>query len=254
MDKYQEVQKLYDNPYLYDIEFKDYRDDIYFWPHIVQDYNSKTLIEIGCGIGRIAKLVAPVVEKYTGLDFSKEFIDYFKNKEQTLINQYNINLINQDMKKINLNEKYDMIILPFNVFVYLYTEEDVKNFFFGLEKISSKNSIIIIDLNNNQEEDFINIDYRLCNEINDSNNKRIRLYEKHIYDKKNKIIYYSKKYINEELKQEIVLNLPVKVYTVEDLIKFAKQHNYKIETVYGDYDRSEYSTNSRKQIIILRKK
>lgn len=48
MDKYQEVQKLYDNPYLYEIEFKDYNDDIYFWPQIVQGYNSKNLLEIGC--------------------------------------------------------------------------------------------------------------------------------------------------------------------------------------------------------------
>ena len=173
MDKYKEVQRLYYDPYLYEIEFKTYHDDIYFWPQIVQNYNSKTLIEIGCGIGRVAKLVAPVVEKYTGLDFSKEFIDYFKEKEKKLINQYNITLIIQDMKNININEKYDMILLPFNVFVYLYNDEDVKSLFFGLEKISSKNSIIIIDLANNQEEDFINIDYRLCNEITDSNNKKI---------------------------------------------------------------------------------
>lgn len=254
MDKYQEVQKLYDNPYLYEIEFKEYNDDIYFWPQIVQDYNSKTLIEIGCGIGRIAKLVAPIVEKYTGLDFSKEFIDYFKEKEQKLINKYNINLINQDMKKININEKYDMIILPFNVFVYLYTNEDIQNFFDGLENICSRDAKIIIDLANNKEEDFINIEYRMCSEINDINNKKVVLYEKHIYDEKNKIIYYSKKYIWEENKKEIVLNLPVKVYTIEDFIKFAKQYNYKIEAVYGDYDRSTYTAKSRKQIIILRKK
>lgn len=254
MDKYQEVQRLYDNPYLYEIEFKDYHDDMYFWPQIVQGYNSKNLLEIGCGIGRVAKLVAPVVEKYTGLDFSKEFIDYFKEKEKKFISQYNISLINQDMKKIHINEKYDMIILPFNVFVYLYTDEDIKNFFLGLEKVCSKNTIIIIDLANNQEEDFININYRLCNEINDLNNRKIKLYEKHTYDEDNKIIYYSKKYISDDEKQEVILNLPVKVYTVDDFVRFAKQYNYKFEIVYGDYDKSDYSKNSRKQIIVLKKR
>ena len=254
MKKYQEVKKLYSNPYLYDIEFKDYHDDIYFWPQIVQDYTPKTLIEVGCGIGRIANLVAPLVEKYTGLDFSKEFINYFKETKQKLINQHNVELINQDMKKINIKAKYDMVILPFNVFVYLYTHEDVKKFFLGIENICNKDTIIIIDLANNKKEDFINTDYRLCNEIVDNDNRIIKLFEKHVYDIENKIINYSKKYVWKENKKEVVLNLPVKVYTIKDFREFAKQYNYKIEAMYGDYDKSEYSIKSRKQIIILRKK
>lgn len=254
MSKYYDVQKLYGNPLLYFGEFNKYCDDMYFWPQIIQEYNSKSLIEIGCGTGRVAKLVVPLVKKYTGLDFSKEFIDFFKSNNCEIINQYNVGLINQDMKNININEIYDMIILPFNVFVYLYTEDDVKSFFLGIERISKKNTIVVIDLTNNQNEDFIKTNYRLCNRWIDKNNNKIKLYEKHTYDIKNKIINYSKKYVYEENKKEIILKLPVKVYTVKDFIDFADQYNFEIEKIYGDYDKSEYSTKSRKQIIILRKK
>lgn len=165
----------------------------------------------------------------------------------------NINLVNQDMKAIHINYKYDMIILPFNVFVYLYTNEDVKRFFSGIEKISKKNTIVIIDLANNHDDDLLNIDYRLCNEFIDNNNI-IKLYEKHYYDVENKIINYTKKYIWSNEEKELILNLPVKIYTVDDFVDFSIKYNYQIEKIYGDYDKSEYSSKSRKQIIILRKK
>ena len=159
MNKYKEIEILYNNPNLYNVEFKEYKDDIYFWPQILKDYNPKTLIEIGCGTGRVAKLVAPLVKKYTGLDFSKEFIKYFKENNKSIIMKNNINLVNQDMKAIHINYKYDMIILPFNVFVYLYTNEDAKSFFSGIEKISKKNTIVIIDLANNHDDDLLNIGF-----------------------------------------------------------------------------------------------
>lgn len=253
MNKYKEIEILYNNPNLYNVEFKEYKDDIYFWPQILKDYNPKTLIEIGCGTGRVAKLVAPLVKKYTGLDFSKEFIKYFKENNKSIIMKNNINLVNQDMKAIHINYKYDMIILPFNVFVYLYTNEDVKRFFSGIEKISKKNTIVIIDLANNHDDDLLNIDYRLCNEFIDNNNI-IKLYEKHYYDVENKIINYTKKYIWSNEEKELILNLPVKIYTVDDFVDFSIKYNYQIEKIYGDYDKSEYSSKSRKQIIILRKK
>ena len=85
MNKYKEIEILYNNPNLYNVEFKEYKDDIYFWPQILKDYNPKTLIEIGCGTGRVAKLVAPLVKKYTGLDFSKEFIKYFKENNKSIL-------------------------------------------------------------------------------------------------------------------------------------------------------------------------
>ena len=45
--------------------------------------------------------------------------------------------------------------------------------FDGLENICSRDAKIIIDLANNKEEDFINIEYRMCSEINDINNKKV---------------------------------------------------------------------------------
>ena len=52
------------------------------------------------------------------------------------------------MKDININTIYDLIILPFNTFCYLYTLEDLEQFFAGIKKISNSNTIIVIDIIN----------------------------------------------------------------------------------------------------------
>ena len=78
-------------------------------------------MEIGIGNGRLIKLLSNTVLQYDGLDISKNIIhDFLKNNSW-----YKGNLFNQDMKNINLNTIYDLIILPFNTLCYLYTLDDL---------------------------------------------------------------------------------------------------------------------------------
>ena len=68
------------------------------------------------------------------------------------------------MKDININTIYDLIILPFNTFCYLYTLDDLKRFFTGIEKISNSNTIIVIDIINPNIDDMSEQKkYKLCN-------------------------------------------------------------------------------------------
>ena len=82
--------------------------------------------------------------QYDGLDISKKIIDDFIKENSW----YKDTLFNQDMKSININNTYNLIILPFNTFCYLYTLNDIRQFFEGINKISDSNTIIIIDIVN----------------------------------------------------------------------------------------------------------
>ena len=42
-----EIKRINDNPKLYIYEFIDYKDDVYFWPKIVNSYHPKTILEVG---------------------------------------------------------------------------------------------------------------------------------------------------------------------------------------------------------------
>lgn len=104
------IQHIYKNPKLYIYEFKNYKDDIYFWLKIINSYRPKTILEIEIGNGRIINLLHGMVKEYDGIDFSVGVINYCKRK----FNYNNVHLYHQDLKKCKLNKTYDLIILPYN--------------------------------------------------------------------------------------------------------------------------------------------
>lgn len=69
--------------------------------------------------GRLIKLLSNTVSQYDGLDISQNIINKFIEKNSW----YKGNLFNQDMKDININTIYDLMVLRNSM---------------DLEKISSK--------------------------------------------------------------------------------------------------------------------
>lgn len=248
MNNYDEIKKIYDNSDIYNNEFINYDDDFSFWTYWINKIKPKRVLEIGIGNGRLIKLLSHLVCNYDGIDISKNIIDDFIIKNDW----YKGSLFNQDMKKININSTYDLIMLPFNTFCYLYTLEDLKDFFTGIKKISNNNTIIIIDIINPNKDDLSNRrKYKLCNQLT-INNEECKLYEKHYYDDKMQINHYFKKYVfsnNKTLK----FNLPVRIFFHQELLNLISLFGYKTINVLGDYNNENYNSTSRKQIIFIKR-
>lgn len=248
MDIYDQVKEVYDNSNLYNNEFANYDDDFTFWEYWIKKISPSCVLEIGIGNGRLLKLLSPMVKEYDGLELSKGIIN---NLNLDSIN-FRGNIYNQDMKKINIKKKYDLIILPFNTFVYLYSLDDIVNFFNGIDKISHENTIVIIDIFNPGTDDLIDIKkYRLCNIFN-IEGRFYKLYEKHSYDADKQIITYYKKYVNN--KKSMELCLPVRVFFHQELLNLIKCNGFDVINNFGDYNNEKYTSGSRKQIIFLKKR
>ena len=152
-------------------------------------------------------------------------------------------IYNHDMKNIEIDYKYDLIILPFNTFSYLYTLNDVSNFFKGIKRISGNSTIIMIDIFNPKIDDLKDtLKYKLCRKFV-INNKICKLYEKHLY---------KKKYVIEN--NELVLNLPNRVFFPQEVLNLFQLNGFKVKEIIGDYNNEKFNSNSRKQIFFLEKR
>ena len=246
MTNYETIINLYNNASLYNNEFKNYDDDFTFWEFWIDNYKPKNILEIGIGNGRLYNLLSPKVKQYDGIEISENIIEEFKKKYKLK----NGMLYNQDMKNINIPYTYDLIIIPFNTFSYLYTLDDIKCFFKGIKTISNTNTIIIIDVFNPSIDDISNINkFRLCNTFK-VKNVDIKVFEKHTYNKKEQVITYYKKYKDNE--GEKTLALPVRVFYPQEIDSILQMLGFKIIKKYGDYNNEEFCSNSRKQIIFLK--
>jgi len=131
--------KMYSDPILYDCCTKHKVDDIPFYLNWAKKFDG-TILEIGSGTGRIAAPLLGEGYSYSGLDLSSVFVDYSSKKYS------NGNFIYGDMRNFSLSQKFDLIILPFNSFLHLLTEKDMKSCLHSIKKHLSENGFFILDI------------------------------------------------------------------------------------------------------------
>ncbi len=125
----------------YDLIYNDknYSKEVNYVHETIQKFNpgAKTILDIGCGTGIHANLLASLGYKVHGIDFSESMIeiandklvnsDYKKNRE-------NLEFSIGDIRYFELEEKFDVVLSLFHVLSYLNTNQDVSN---GINAINS---------------------------------------------------------------------------------------------------------------------
>lgn len=105
----------------YDCYASDYKDDVQFISTWLKDANE--VLEIGIGTGRLAMHLSKGRQCYYGIDSSASMLHILQKKTKNA--QSNLYLIQQSMKNLNVNKKFDAIILPFRVMPYLESEKEI---------------------------------------------------------------------------------------------------------------------------------
>jgi len=102
----------------------------------------KTILDIGCGIGRWAYNLKPVIQKYDGIDFSDEFVKAANNnfKDNKEINFFCMSAT--DIDRTKLSEKYDVVIVT-EVSMYINDDELEKLYNF-INLFTQKDSLLYI--------------------------------------------------------------------------------------------------------------
>lgn len=129
----------------YDIFYKDkdYVKEAYFINNLIKKYdqNYNSILDLGCGTGKHDLILQKEGYKITGVDNSKEMLKIAKAN----LKNADINYIEGDIRNINLNKKFDVIISLFHVFSYLISNEDLDSASSAVEKHLKENGIFVFD-------------------------------------------------------------------------------------------------------------
>lgn len=111
--------------------------------YILDQLNKKNIVEaeildLGCGGGLVSESLAKLGAVVTGVDFVKENIKIASDHASK--NNLNINYINQNIEKLKIKKKFDVIIM-FEILEHL---DDWKVFIMKIKKNLKKNGILII--------------------------------------------------------------------------------------------------------------
>jgi ubiquinone/menaquinone biosynthesis C-methylase UbiE len=102
--------------------------DIAFYRDAAKQYGDPVL-ELGCGTGRITLAIAEAGYRVVGLDISEKMLERAAEKRSQLNNEARerVRLIQGDMTRFDLGEKFSSIIIPFRPFQHLLeTEQQIQ--------------------------------------------------------------------------------------------------------------------------------
>jgi len=124
--------RFWDDANVYDIATRAYTDDIEFWTGLLGERRPRRVLELACGTGRIA---LPLVQKgrtihpdfqFVGLDRSVEFLARARARLADLPPELadQAAFAEGDMRSFALNTTFDLIILAYNSFSFLFNIDD----------------------------------------------------------------------------------------------------------------------------------
>lgn len=109
----------------YYLEMQDYTADFPFYKSLLQ--SGDRVLELGCGNGRLTRLLAPFCAQIIGVDISEAMIQRAKNTTTALeTNHGNIIYEQRDMLDFLFPIAFDVVIIAYNTLNLLGDEDSVK--------------------------------------------------------------------------------------------------------------------------------
>ncbi len=138
------VARLYDQV----IPYRD-RPDVDFFVDAARQ-SGGSVLEVGCGTGRVLIPTAREGIPITGLDLSDHMLEVCRQKlkEEPLEVQDRAVLIQGDMRKFSLGETFSLVTTPFRPFQHLLTVEDQLSCLTSIRQHLEPGGALILDIFN----------------------------------------------------------------------------------------------------------
>lgn len=114
---------IYQAPEIYDEQYLAYRDDVPHYQRLAHDSGGPVL-ELGAGTGRLSVALAAAGHRVVGVEQSSAMLERGRAHAESEGVADRVNLQQGDMRRLELNEKFPLIIAAFNTLMHLYTLPD----------------------------------------------------------------------------------------------------------------------------------
>lgn len=133
---YSELAEIYDQLY---IKTFNYDQDAELVDSILKKHQIKELLELGCGSGHLAKLLFEKGYRITGVDLYEEMLQIARKRLPE------VEFIQQDIRDLKFEKRFDAIIAMGRMFTYMTTNEDVEKSIHSIASCLNPNGIFLFD-------------------------------------------------------------------------------------------------------------
>ncbi|XDD51542.1 class I SAM-dependent methyltransferase [Leptospira sp. WS92.C1] len=124
MSQFGKYSEYYDLLY----EDKDYEGETAYVDSLLKEtspVSSFSLLELGCGTGKHAILLAQKGYQVTGVDVSKKMLTEAEERKKTLSSEAQPTFVFGDVRSVRIQKKFDIVVSLFHVMSYQTTNKDI---------------------------------------------------------------------------------------------------------------------------------
>lgn len=122
----------------YDIEMSSFNQDLLFYTENIPSRSS--ILELGCGTGRLSQLLLAQDYSVTGVDISKPMLQQAKSQNSHL------QTVCMDICNLHFNTGFDAIIAPYNVLNLLTKREHIDQCLQSSHTILTKTGFLLAEI------------------------------------------------------------------------------------------------------------
>jgi cyclopropane fatty-acyl-phospholipid synthase-like methyltransferase len=241
---------LYENNWLYDLVHNDTAGEaqIGFYQRQIDRFGGPVL-ELGCGSGRYLVALSNNLQNISGLDLSEEMLEAAERKADA--EGVSTDLHIGDMRDFRIEQKFKLVFAAGNSLQHLLTADDVRSCFgsvrghlfpFGRFVVEVFNPSLPLLCRPPDKRHFIG-EYR-------TEDGWIVVTENVRYDAATQINHIDWHYKNQYMKEEQTVSFAMRQFFPQELDSLFAQNGFEIEAKYGNFDGSDFTGVSPKQIIV----
>lgn len=239
---------------IYDANIYDglntFLSDLQFYKKWLPKNKEAEILELCCGTGRLTIPIAKDGYSICGVDYTPSMLEQAKMKaiEAELV----IDFIEADIRMLDLQEKFDLIFIPFNSIHHLYRNEDLFNALGCIRNHLKAGGLFLLDCFNPNIQYIVESEkvQAVIAEYTTDDGRDVLIKQTMRYESTTQINRIEWHYfINGEFHS--IQNLDMRMFFPQELDSYLERAGFDIIHKFGSFEEEAFNDNSEKQIYVL---
>lgn len=228
-------------------------DDLQFYRRWLPEDKNARILELCCGTGRLTIPIARDGYRICGVDYTASMLEQAKAK--ALAAGVEIELVEADIRELDLQRRYDLIFIPFNSIHHLYRNEDLFSALSVVRNHLEEGGLFLLDCFNPDIRYIAEGEKELqaIAEYRTGDGREVQVRQRMRYEcatQINRIEWHY--FINGSF--DSVQNLDMRMFYPRELDAYLTWSGFRIVHKFGDFAEGAFGDDSEKQIFVCQLK